>query len=114
MKSSAMEKIAKLGGTAIDQIYPVLHKKGMDDIRNSYYALGQGFKVAVEVILMASDASVVNLYEDVIGVGDSGRGADTAIVARATKTEDIFSTDTMKKLEVREIIAMPLKKKWWS
>jgi len=113
MESGAKEKIGKLGGTAIDQIDPPLHKSGMDDIRKSFYTLGQGFKVAIEVILMASDASVINLYEDVIGVGGSGEGADTAIVARATKTKDIFNIDAKKKLEIREIIAMPLKKKWW-
>jgi len=46
-------------------------------------------------------------------VGGSGKGADTAIVARSTTTKEIFSKDSSKKLEVRDIIAMPLKKKWW-
>ena len=46
-------------------------------------------------------------------MGGSGEGADTAIVARATTTSDIFCRDIKKKLEIREIIAMPLKKKWW-
>jgi hypothetical protein len=74
---------------------------------------GQGFKVAVEVILIAADKKEVNLYEDIIGVGGTGKGSDTAIIARATTTEEIFSKDESKKLEIREILAMPLKKKWW-
>jgi hypothetical protein len=85
----------------------------MDSIRNSFYTLGQGFKVCIEVILIASDLGALNIGEDVIAVAGTGRGADTAIVARATKTNDMFSKDKSKKLEVREILAMPLKKMWW-
>lgn len=36
-----------------------LHKRGMDKIRNTLYMLGQGFKVAVEVILIAVDKGVL-------------------------------------------------------
>ncbi len=113
MNSKFKEEIIKLGGIAIDETHLPLHKKGMDDIRNSFYTLGQGFKVAVEVILIAADKGIIKLYEDVIGVGGTDKGADTAIVARATTTKEIFSKDKNKKLEVREIIAMPLKKMWW-
>jgi hypothetical protein len=75
--------------------------------------LGQGFKVAVEVILIAADKGVIELYKDVIGVGGTGEGSDTAIVARATRTKEMFSADKSKKLEIREVLAMPLKKMWW-
>ncbi|MEM2089161.1 MAG: pyruvate kinase alpha/beta domain-containing protein [Thermoproteota archaeon] len=107
------DKIVKLGGVAADGTHLPLHGKGMDEVRDAFYTLGQGFKVAVEVILIAADKGLVKPYEDVIGVGGSGEGADTAIVARATPTKEIFSSDKSKRLEVREIIAMPLKKKWW-
>jgi len=82
-------------------------------VRNTLYILGQGFKVAVEVILIAADKGLIELCKSVIGVGGSGKGADTAIVAKSTTTNEIFSEDSSKKLEVRDIIAMPLKKKWW-
>jgi hypothetical protein len=113
MNPKFKEEIIKLGGIAIDETHLPLHEKGMDDIRNAFYTLGQGFKVAIEVILIAADEKVINLYEDVIGVGGTDKGADTAIVARSTTTKEIFSKDKNKKLEVREIIAMPLKKMWW-
>lgn len=113
MDSKLKEEIEKLGGIAIDQTHLPLHQRGMDKVRNSFYALGQGFKVAIEVILIATDKQVIKPYEDVIGVAGSGEGSDTAIVARSTTTKEIFSEDPLKKLEVREIIAMPLKKKWW-
>ncbi|MEM2050495.1 MAG: pyruvate kinase alpha/beta domain-containing protein [Thermoproteota archaeon] len=106
-------KIISLGGIAEDGTHLPLHGRGMDKVRDAFYTLGQGFKVALEVILIAADKGLVKPYEDVIGVGGSGEGADTAVVARATPTREIFSSDKSKRLEVREIICMPLKKKWW-
>lgn len=113
MNREFKEEILKLGGKPLDKTHLPLHARGMDNIRNSFYVLGQGFKVCIEVILIASDLGALNIGEDVIAVGGTGRGADTAIVARACKTSDIFSRDKSKKLEVREILAMPLKKMWW-
>ncbi|MBO3754645.1 MAG: hypothetical protein FGF53_07215 [Candidatus Brockarchaeota archaeon] len=106
-------EVAKLGSVAVDETHLPLHKRGMDKVRNSFYALGQGFKVAVEVISIAVYKGLIEPYKDVIGVAGSGEGSDIAIVARATTTKEIFSEDPPRKLEVREIIAMPLKKKWW-
>jgi hypothetical protein len=113
MNPKLKEEVAKLGSVAVDETHLPFHKRGMDDVRNAFYALGQGFKVAIEVILIAADKGLIKPYKDVIGVGGSGGGADTAIIARSTATKEIFSEDLTKKLEVREIIAMPLKKKWW-
>ena len=113
MSPKLKEKITKLGGVAVDGTHLPLHTKGMDDVRNTLYVLGQGFKVAVEVILIAVDKGVLKPYRDVIGVAGTGEGADTAIVARATSTKEAFSGPSSKKLEVREVIAMPLKKEWW-
>ena len=113
MNPKLKEKIGKLGGYAADETHLPLHEKGIDDVRNSFYVLGQGFKVAVEVILIAADRGLIERYKDVIGVAGTGGGADTAIVARSTPTKEIFSKDSKKRLEVNEIIAMPLKKTWW-
>lgn len=114
MEQKFKDKIIEAGGIAIDEVHLPLHEKGMDDVRKTFYTLGQGFKVAVEVILIAADKGLISLYKNVIGVGGTGRGADTAIVARATPTKEIFSKDKKKKLEIREVIAMPIEKKWWS
>lgn len=107
------EEIIRLGGTAVDKTHLPFQERGMDKVRNTFYTLGQGFKVAVEVILIATDKGLIKPYKDVIGVAGTDRGSDTAIVARATSTKEIFSKDVEKKLEIREIIAIPLKKKWW-
>lgn len=113
MEPKLKEKIIKLGGNAVDETHLPLHTKGIDDVRNTLYTLGQGFKVAVEVILIATDKKLIEPYKYIIGVAGSGEGSDTAIIARATTTKEILSEDSSKKLEIREVLAMPLKKKWW-
>ncbi|MCS7132581.1 MAG: hypothetical protein NZ918_02520 [Aigarchaeota archaeon] len=113
MKVKYKKEIEDLEGIAVDETHLPLHRRGMDKIRNAFYMLGQGFKVAVEVILIAVDKEVIKPGQDVIGVGGTGRGADTAIVAKATATKDILSDNIGDRLEIREIIAMPVKKKWW-
>ena len=113
MKPMHKRQIIEYGGKTVDKTHLALHAKGMDDVRKSFYTFGQGFKVAVEVILIAADKGETDLCEDVIGVGGTGRGADTAIIARATTSKEIFTEDESKKLEIREILAMPLKKHWW-
>lgn len=113
MNPKNKREIVRLGAKALDETHLPLEAKEMEDVKNSFYTLGQGFKVAVEVILIAADKASVPLYEDVIGVGGTDRGSDTAIVARATTSKDAFGEDKKNKLEIREIIAMPLKKMWW-
>ena len=81
--------------------------------RDTLYTLGQGMKVAVEVVLMAVDSGQLEPFKEVIGVGGSGNGADTAIVLRSTFRGTVFSKDKQKRLEINEILAMPHSKKWW-
>lgn len=61
----------------------------------------EGIKVAVEVAVMASDAGLVPTDREIIAVGGSRGGADTAIVLKAAHMNNFFD------LEVREIIAKP-------
>jgi hypothetical protein len=62
---------------------------------------GQGTKVAVEIVLMAADAGLVRTGEDVISIGGSGKGADTALVLRPATSSHLFD------LRVREVICKP-------
>lgn len=62
---------------------------------------GEGLKVAVEVAVMAADAGLVPTTEEIIAVGGTGRGADTAIILRAAHMNNFFD------LEIREILAKP-------
>ena len=70
-------------------------------VANVLRRFGEGTKVAVEITLMAADAGLVRTDEDVISIGGTGQGADTALVLRPANTQDFFD------LEVREIICKP-------
>ncbi|MFC2016371.1 pyruvate kinase alpha/beta domain-containing protein [Chloroflexota bacterium] len=62
---------------------------------------GQGAKVACEISLMAADAGLVRNDEDIIAIGGSGGGADTALVLRPVNSTDLFD------LKVKEILCKP-------
>ncbi len=62
---------------------------------------GQGTKVAVEIALMAADAGLVRTDKDVISLGGTGEGVDTALVIRPSNSFRFFE------LKVREVICKP-------
>ncbi len=63
---------------------------------------GQGMKVAVEITIMAADNGAIPCGDiDVIAVGGTGQGADTACVVRPAHSNGFFN------FRVREIIAIP-------
>jgi hypothetical protein len=66
---------------------------------------GEGIKVAVEVAVMAADAGLVPTDREIIAVGGTGGGADTAVVLKAAHMNNFFD------LEIREIIAKPRQRK---
>jgi len=62
---------------------------------------GQGTKVAVEIALMAADAGLVRTDQDIISMGGTGKGVDTALVIRPANSFRFFE------LKVREVICKP-------
>jgi len=62
---------------------------------------GQGMKVACEIAAMAADAGLVRTDEEIISIGGTGRGADTAVVVQPACTHRFFG------LKVKEIICKP-------
>jgi hypothetical protein len=62
---------------------------------------GQGTKVACEIILMAADAGLIRTDEEIISIGGTGSGADTALVIKPAHTHDFFQ------LKVREVLCKP-------
>lgn len=62
---------------------------------------GQGVKVAIEVSLMAADAGLVRTDEDVISVGGTAQGVDSALVLKPANSARFFD------LKVREVICKP-------
>jgi hypothetical protein len=124
LKQEFRQELEGLGATIIDKAPYVFHSSVLEVarwpgafperlVKETLYSFGQGLKVAVEVALIGVSCGYVTPYEDVIGVGGSSNGADTAIVLRATYPASLFDKDPAKRLEIREIIAMPISKKWW-
>jgi hypothetical protein len=64
---------------------------------------GQGTKVCAEIALMAADAGLVPVDTDVICVGGTHRGADTAWVVQPANTQ------AFPKLRMRACICKPVK-----
>lgn len=62
----------------------------------------QGVKVCVEIAVMAADAGLVPIDQDIIAIAGTGSGADTAVVLKPADISRMF-TD----LKIREIIAKP-------
>jgi hypothetical protein len=63
---------------------------------------GQGIKVCVEIVMMATDGGCFEPGEKIIAVAGTGAGADTAIVVSAA------SSSKLSMLRVHEIICKPL------
>lgn len=70
-------------------------------IANALRTFGQGLKVTIELCLMAADAGLIRTDEDIISVGGTGKGADTAAVIRPTNVSRFFD------LKVRGILCKP-------
>jgi len=62
---------------------------------------GQGVKVCVEIAVMAADAGCIPTDRDVLCVGGTGRGADTAVVLKPAHMNAFFET------RIREVLCFP-------
>lgn len=70
-------------------------------IARTFYCFSQGTKVAVEISIMAAEAGLVPVDREIIVVGGSGKGADTALVLTPA-----FAWK-LKELKIHEIICKP-------
>jgi hypothetical protein len=80
----------KLNTTQVDEI-----------MAHTLRIFGQGTKVACEIALMAADAGLIRTDEEVICIGGTARGADTALVVKPANTHDFFE------LRVKEVLCKP-------
>ncbi|MEM1767515.1 MAG: pyruvate kinase alpha/beta domain-containing protein, partial [Candidatus Bathyarchaeia archaeon] len=51
----------------------------LEIIANTLRLMGEGTKVCVEITLMAADAGLIPVDRDIIAIGGTGKGADTAL-----------------------------------
>ncbi len=81
-----------------DGVYPA------EIVASTLRMLGQGYKVCVEISVMALDAGLIPAGEEIIAVGGTGRGADTACVILPAHSSQFFDTT------VKDIICFPREK----
>ena len=104
LKAENRERILKAGGKILTTTHAFggLARARSDQIvANTLRIFGQGVKVAVEIAIMAADSGLVSVNEDVISIGGTGGGADTALVLRPANVQDFFD------VKVHEIICKP-------
>jgi len=70
-------------------------------IAHTLRLFGQGMKVCVEIAVMAADAGLIPTDRDIICVGGTGHGADTAVVLRPAHMNRFFD------LRIREVLCKP-------
>ncbi|MFZ0926273.1 MAG: hypothetical protein WCE82_11885 [Halobacteriota archaeon] len=76
-----------------------------DEVKNAFRRFGQGTKVAVELTLIAAQVGIVEPGSEVVALGGSSKGLDTALVTKAATSDEFYE------LEVREILCKPRKTK---
>ena len=105
-------KILEKGGTILTATHAFggvgravrrrFHTYQVDEIiAQTLRVFGQGAKVACEIALMAADAGLIRTDEEIISIGGTASGADTALVVKPAHTHDFFE------LKVREVLCKP-------
>ncbi|MCX6550876.1 MAG: hypothetical protein NTY02_07705 [Acidobacteria bacterium] len=72
------------------------------DMGNTLRTLGQGMKVVIECPMAAMDAGLLTWGEEIISMGGTNRGVDTAVTLKPVHVRDFFS------LRINEILCKPL------
>ncbi len=80
----------KFGGISIEEV-----------VRETLYRFSQGMKVCIEIVLMAADAGLINVDREVVAIGGTSSGADTAIIVKPSHSMNF------REFEIREIISKP-------
>ena len=62
----------------------------------------QGVKVCVEITVMAVEHGLISMDEDIVAIGGSGKGADTAMVLKSGSAVSIFET------KIKALLCMPV------
>jgi len=83
---------SKYGG-----MYP--HRMIADTLR----IFSQGTKVIFEDMLMAADAGLIPIHEDIVSAGGTGRGLDTAMIIKSVHAGELFHS------AVKRFLCLPLK-----
>ena len=73
----------------------------LDVVADTLRMFSHGVKVSAEISLMAADAGLVPVGEEIIAIGGRAHGVDTAVILTPVNSKNLFD------MKFHEIIAMP-------
>ncbi|MEE0935746.1 MAG: pyruvate kinase alpha/beta domain-containing protein [Methanobrevibacter sp.] len=73
----------------------------LDVVADTFRMFSHGVKVAAEISLMAADAGLIPVGEEIIAIGGRAHGVDTAVILTPVNSKNLFN------MKFHEIIAMP-------
>ena len=73
----------------------------LDIVSDTLRMISHGVKVACEISVMAADAGLIPVGEEIVSIGGRSSGVDTAVVLTPVNAKNLFD------LKIHEIIAMP-------
>ncbi|MBQ9159809.1 MAG: hypothetical protein IJ122_00615 [Methanobrevibacter sp.] len=73
----------------------------LDVVADTFRMFSHGIKVGAEISIMAADAGLIPVGEEIIAIGGRGHGVDSAVILTPVNAKDLF------KLKFHEILAMP-------
>jgi len=90
--------------SATERAFENKYKNGLlplNIVADTLRMFSQGMKVCLEVSVMAAEAGLITPDEEVVAVGGSGTGADTAVIMQPAYAASMFDT------RFRTILCMP-------
>lgn len=73
----------------------------LDVVADTFRMFAHGIKVGAEISIMAADAGLIPVGEEIIAIGGRGHGVDSAVILTPVNAKNLFD------LKIHEIIAMP-------
>ncbi len=110
LEGASEEALERLHREAIDLAFLPFSGESWNVVKEVLFVFGQGMKVALEIALVAVEIKKVKPYIEVIAVGGTGEGVDTAIVIKTASQDEAFGEVPKRRISIREILAIPLEK----
>lgn len=73
----------------------------LDVVADTFRMFSHGVKVSAEISIMAADAGLIPVGEEIIAIGGRAHGVDTAVILTPVNSKNLFN------MKFHEIIAMP-------
>jgi uncharacterized protein len=90
--------------SGVERAFEGRYKTGfipLNIVSDTLRMFSQGVKVCIEISIMAAEHGLISPAEDIVAIGGSGTGADTALLLRPAYAANVFDT------KIKAILCMP-------